>query len=133
MTSSEKSATAPYIDSLRKAIRRQFGCRSTHLEGIPTEIVTDGKTIWKGVVEMFLLINCPLAKVCYAWGYATRSTGEETRIVTVLAVPPVDSPRKAVQFSIGSESKPREPALRLPLYVPPELRQVNAKESSGLI
>jgi hypothetical protein len=130
---SEKSATAPYIDSLRKAIRRQFGCRSNHLEGTPTETVVDGKTIWKSVVEMFLLINCPLAKVCYAWGYATRSTGEEVRIVTVLGVPPVDSPRKAVQLSIDSDSKPKEPALRLPLYVPPALRQANVKESSGSI
>lgn len=130
---SEKSATAPYIDSLRKAIRRQFGCRSEHLEGIPTEIVVDGKTIWKGVVEMFLLINCPLAKVCYAWGYATRSTGEEVRIVTVLGVPPVDSPRKAVQLSIDSDSKPKDPVLKLPLYVPPAFPHPNSKESSSSI
>lgn len=95
-----KSATSDYINSLRKAIWRQHECRSEHLEAVPTEVVVDGKTIWKGVVEMFMLSKHPLAKVCYAWGYATRDTGEETRIVTVLAVPPVDSPRKAVESSI---------------------------------
>lgn len=77
---------------------------------------------------MFMLSKHPAAKVCYAWGYATRDTGEETRIVTVLAVPPVDSPRKAVQFSIDSDDKPKDPSLTLPTYAPSALRQPNVRE-----
>jgi len=57
-----------------------------------------------------ITIGCSLdvvlnAKMAYAWGHAAHDTGNEVRIVTVLGVPPVDSPRKAVQVSIVTESK----------------------------
>ena len=41
----------------------------------------------------------------YAWGHAAKDTGNEVWLVTVLEVPPVDSPRAAVQVSIVADLK----------------------------
>jgi hypothetical protein len=101
----EPSLTAPYIHTLQKAIRRRYDCRSNHIEAVPTEEVVQGKTVWKGVVEVFILKDHPKARVCYAWGYEAREHRNEVRVVTVLALPPVDSPLKAVRQFIDGEPK----------------------------
>ena len=64
-----------------------------------------GKTVWDGNVEIFELTGHASAKLAYAWGHAMRDTGNEVRIVTMLGVPPVVSPRKAVQVFIEADAK----------------------------
>ncbi len=93
-----------YTQSLQEAIRKAHGCESKHAASVLVE-VSRGKTAWKGTVEVFELIGHPKAKQCYAWGHAAMDTCNEVRIVTVLSLAPVDSPRKAVQASILSETK----------------------------
>jgi hypothetical protein len=94
-----------YTQSLQEAIRKAHGCESKHAASVLVEEMSRGKTVWKGTVEVFELIGHPKAKQCYAWGHAAMDTCNEVRIVTVLSLPPVDSPRKAVQVSILSETK----------------------------
>jgi hypothetical protein len=94
-----------YIQALQDAIRKAHGCESKHSGSVPIEEVFQGKTIWMGNVEVFQLIGHAEASLCYAWGHAAKDTGKEVHIVTALAVPPVDSPRRAVQAAILAESK----------------------------
>jgi hypothetical protein len=97
--------TLDYIQMLQEAIRRGYECEPRHVESVPIHEVFRGKTVWDGTVEVFDLAGHAEAKRAYAWGHAMRDTGNEVRIVTILGVPPVDSPRKAVQVSIVADAK----------------------------
>lgn len=100
--------TLDYIQTLQEAIRKGHGCKTKHAASVPVHEVFQGKTIWKGTVEVFDLIGHPEAKLAYAWGHAEKDTGNEVRIVTVLGLPPVDSPLKAVQAVILNEIRQRK-------------------------
>ena len=54
---------------------------------------------WGGFFRVFKLIQHPKAKRCYAWSYQDE---KETKSVTVLEIPPVDSPESAVKVAIAS-------------------------------
>ena len=47
----------------------------------------------------------PKSKKCYAWSHLINDKDENKRFVTVLEIPPVNSPEKAVKASIVSEYK----------------------------
>jgi hypothetical protein len=97
--------TSDYIQMLEEAVRKAYGCQTKHAGWVALREVFRGKTIWDGTVHLFDLTGHPTAKLAYAWGHAMRDTGNEVRVVTVLGVPPVDSPLKAVQVSIVAEAK----------------------------
>lgn len=94
-----------YIEALQDAIRKAYGCNSKHIERVPIVEMFQGQTVWDGTVDVFELLGHASAKLAYAWGHAAHDTGKEVHIVTVLGVPPVDSPRKAVQVSIVTDAK----------------------------
>ena len=96
-----------YIESLQRAILKAHNCESEHVFSAPIEEVYEGKTLWKGRVQVFELMGHPTATQCYAWGHALRDTGDEVRIVTVLGIPSVNSPRRAVQASILADARKR--------------------------
>jgi hypothetical protein len=60
------------------------------------------KPCGKGVVESFALTGHPKAKRCYARSYQDNG---ETQYVTALEIPPVVSPKTAVQAAIVSGSQ----------------------------
>jgi len=91
------------IERLRKAILDLHGCDSRHAASIAVQETFQDKTAWKGVVEVFELVNHPHAKEAYAWSYETDAG--ETRHVAILAVPPIDSPADAVRAAIIAESQ----------------------------
>ena len=64
----------------------------------------NGQVAWEGRVRHFRLIDHPKAKRCYVWSY---QDGKETKTVTVLEIPPVDSPESAVKVAIAAEAKNR--------------------------
>lgn len=101
-----------YIESLQAAIHRLHECESEHIESVPVTEAFQGKTIWQGTVEVFALRGHPKANRCYAWSHAAGKDDKETRFVTVLELPPVDSPQKAVQVAIASEVKSKREARR---------------------
>jgi hypothetical protein len=67
--------------------------------------VFQGKTIWKGDVEVFNLTGHPKAKRCYAWSHLDGENDARTRFVAVLEIRPVDSARRAVQVQIVKDVK----------------------------
>jgi len=94
-----------YIAALRAAIQGMHGCLAVWVRTEHVHEVFQGKTVWNGDVEVFTLIDHPKAMRAYAWAHLHGKNDEETRYVTVLELPPVDSALKAVQALIMSDSK----------------------------
>ncbi|SRR6266568_618052 len=90
------------ITDLKEAIRATHGCESLHVESIPVKEVFEGETAWEGTVEVFDLVGHLKAKRAYAWTYRD---GDETKSITVLQLPPVDSPQSAVKVAIASKAR----------------------------
>ena len=93
-----------YIERLQKAVKDLHGATATHLESVPIEERFQGAVVWSGIVEAFQIEGHPKAKRCYAW---SSKDGTKENFTTVLELPPVDSPRKAVQVSIASQQRSR--------------------------
>jgi hypothetical protein len=87
---------------LQEAISAMHGCESRYVRSVPVREVFNGLVAWEGVVEVFDLIDHPKAKRCYAWSY---DDGKQTRSITVLELPPVDSPETAVKVAIAAKAR----------------------------
>jgi hypothetical protein len=92
-----------YIAFLEKAIRELHGYAATHLETVPITERFQGQTVWEGEVEVFHLPEHPKTETLYAWGYSENDDERELKAVTVLAIPPITTPRRAVQAYIASQ------------------------------
>jgi hypothetical protein len=92
-----------YITFLQEAIQKLYGCEATHIKTVPVKERFQGQTVWDGQVEVFQVPEHPKADKLYAWGYSESDDKPELKAVTVLAIPPITSPRKAVQAFIASE------------------------------
>jgi len=90
------------ITTLKDAIRATHGCQSLHVKSVPVVEQFEGKTAWRGTVEVFDLIGHPKAKRVYAWTYRD---GDQNKTVTVLGIQPVDSPQTAVKVAIASKGR----------------------------
>lgn len=93
----------PHIQELRDVIHHLHGATATHLESVPVTETFKGKTVWDGVVEVFRLRGHPKTNRVYAWIHATDDPAHPKRHVTVLHIPPVVSPKTAVQAVIVQE------------------------------
>jgi hypothetical protein len=96
-----------HIHELREAIHRLHGAKAEHLESVPVTERFQGQTIWDGVVEVFVLTGHPKTDRAYAWIHETDDPANPKRHVTVLHIPPVVSPRTAVQAAIVQEFRDR--------------------------
>jgi hypothetical protein len=85
------------IEGLTVAVERIHGCKAVHTQTTPVHEVFHGKTVWKGIVEVFELAGHPQARRCYAGSGWEDLAGHHGQIVTVLGQPPVDSPLGAVR------------------------------------
>jgi hypothetical protein len=65
-------------------------------------VMLGNRTAWEGVVESFAITRHPKARRCYAWSFLDNS---ETRYVTVLEIPPVESSQTAVGVYLASEAQ----------------------------
>ena len=90
-----------YIQHLANAFRQLHSCEAEHLETVPVVEHWQGKTVWEGEVEVFKLKGHPTASRGYAWAY-DKEKGSE--VVAVLELPPVVSPKTAVQAAIVSQN-----------------------------
>jgi hypothetical protein len=93
-----------YIERLRKAIRDLHGCESTHVGTTAVKETFQGKTIWEGPVETFLLTGHSSAQRCYAWAQASGKDEVEKTYIAVLGIPPINSPGDAVRSVIFADS-----------------------------
>ena len=93
-----------YSQHLAQAFRRLHDCEAKHVETVPVIERFQGKTVWEGEVEVFVLSGHPKASKGYAWAY-DKAKGSE--IVAVLELPPVISPKTAVQAAIVGKIRER--------------------------
>ena len=85
---------------IAKTIASKEGCGCVYLRDVAVKEVFKGKPVWEGVVQVFSL-SMHKARHCYAW--VDPSLKE---LVTVLEIPPVESPETAVRAFIVSSSNP---------------------------
>jgi len=86
---------------------RSIFTKAEHLESVPITDKVKDQIVWDGVVEVFVLTGHPKTVRVYAWMYETDDPAKPKRHVTVLHIPPVVSPRTAVQAAIVQEFKDR--------------------------
>ena len=89
------------IAGIKEAVEELYACKATHLESVPVKETFRGETVWEGVVEVFAVTDLKTDRV-YAWRYPD---GKEYQYVTVVKVPPVDSPVTAVRAYLASLRK----------------------------
>ena len=92
-----------YREAIQDAIAKGYSCSAIYDRTVPVHEQLQGKTIWKGEVEIFNLSGHPKAQRCYGWGFEDRPG--HTEFVTVLEVPPVISPETAVRTYLVSQFK----------------------------
>ena len=95
-------ANAEYIERLKTVIRQLHGVESHHVASAPVEDKFCGHTVWKGIVEVFILADHPKAKRAYAWSHSSGRNDADQRFIAVLEIPPVASPETAVTFAVTS-------------------------------
>ena len=101
-------ANKNYIERLKLVIFHLHKSGATHVGTVPVEEIFGGKTIWKGVVEVFTLANHPKAKRCFAWSHKDGKDDSDERFVAVLEIPPVTSPESAVKVAIVAEVRDKK-------------------------
>jgi hypothetical protein len=89
-----------YIEELKDAIRHLYNTEPVYVETVPVKEVFQDQVVWEGEVEVFDLPESSEADRVYAWAHDTDRDDEPRRTVTVLHIPPVTSPEKAVKASI---------------------------------
>jgi hypothetical protein len=97
-----------YIEKLREVVQHLHGVQARHVQSVPIKEMFQGRTVWEGVVEVFDLKGHPKASRAYAWSHETDDPQNPTRNVTVLHLPPIDSPLAAVRAAIVQEFRDRE-------------------------
>jgi hypothetical protein len=93
-------ANKEYIERLQQVIFHLHKTDSTWVESVPVREVFNGKPLWQGDVEVFDLTGHPKAKRCYGWTY-----GQPEQFITILELPPVDSPESAVKVGVSYQIK----------------------------
>lgn len=92
-----------YIARLQNAIRQLHGCESKYIESVtisgPFMFFPDS-TFAESEVAVFELPGNPQAKRAYAW---CRPEGSNTGCIVVLEIPPITSPRTAVEAAIAAQ------------------------------
>lgn len=94
------------LEVLKKAILDLHGCDSERVLSVPVHETYQGKVVWDGDVEVFLLIDHPPAKRAYAW---SKDEFGETLHVVILGIPPINSPVDAVRAAIIEEARQKIP------------------------
>jgi hypothetical protein len=97
------------INELREVIWKVHGSRAVHLKSVRVKEVYQRKTVWDGVVQVFLLRNHPKTKKVYAWSHATNNPENPKRHVTVLHIPPAITPKNAVKVALLQEFRDARP------------------------
>ena len=94
-----------YLDRLQVTLQQLHNCGAVHVATVPVTEIFQGKTLWQGEVEVFDLQGHPKAKRAYGWSHPEGDDNKSERFVTVLEIPPVNSPKMAVKMAIYSDIK----------------------------
>ncbi|MBM4404971.1 MAG: hypothetical protein FJ039_02150 [Chloroflexi bacterium] len=88
---------------LKQAIFDMHGCDAVWVEAVPVSEQFLGKTVWKGMVQVFDPIGHPTASRCYAWAHTSKDRGRS--FVAMLHQGAIDSPQAAVKAAIAQQLK----------------------------
>ena len=91
-------------EDLKQAVERLHHCPASFLEDVAVVEKFGEKTVWSGVVSVFLIKGNSQADKCYAWSSPIEGS-KKRRYYAVLHIPPIDSPEKAVRASIIHDFK----------------------------
>jgi hypothetical protein len=91
---------ADYLARLQTTIQHLHKCAAVWRDTVPVHEVFQGKTVWRGDVEVFDLTGHPKAERCYGWTY-----GEPEEFITILELPPVNSAQTAVKVGVAYQVK----------------------------
>src|SRR5271168_3098368 len=94
-----------YIARVQVTVSQLHNCGAVWRETVPVHETFQGQTVWQGEVEVFDLNGHPKAKRAYGWSHRDGPDDQGERFVTVLELPPVDSPQSAVKVAIVAEVK----------------------------
>ena len=94
-----------YLERLKMVVEQLHNCSARYLMTVPIHEKFQGKTVWKGEVEVFELTGHPKAKRAYGWSHLDKPDDSAERFVTVLELPPVESALTAVKASIMADAK----------------------------
>ena len=93
-----------HIDDLCSTIELEHHCRAEHVDStLVIESFDNQRPRWTGVVETFELVGCAEAQKCYGW---CQPQGSQIRYITILAKPPVVSPKSAVHAAFTQGKRP---------------------------
>jgi hypothetical protein len=94
-----------YIKCLKEMIFHLHGVDSKHIYSAPVKLEIEGASVWRGIVEVFALLNHPAAKHAFVWQHALGPEDDDERYFAMLEIPPVVSPETAVQAIIAAQMK----------------------------
>jgi hypothetical protein len=97
-----------YLARLQVTVQQLHNCGAVHRATVPVHEIFQGQTVWQGEVEVFDLTGHPKAKRAYGWSHRDGPNDEGERFVTVLELPPVESPVTAVRASIVADARKRK-------------------------
>jgi len=63
-------ANKEYIERIKLTVEHLHNCAAIHRATVPVHEVFQGKTVWKGYVEVFDISGHPKAKRAYGWSHA---------------------------------------------------------------
>ncbi len=96
------------IEDLEAVIENLHGGVPRWVEAVRVTEVVHGQTIWDGAVQVFDVDGSRSAATrCYAWSHAIAGS-ENRRVVAILHLQGVESPRDAVRAAIVAEQQRRE-------------------------
>jgi hypothetical protein len=82
------------LHNIQRAVTAMHGCRCSHVGTFFVHEMMEDPAKWKGAVEIFDLEGHPKAERAFAWAWDDHG---KRCYVAILAVPPITSPREAVQ------------------------------------
>jgi hypothetical protein len=101
------SARTNDLDVLKATVQLKHKCKAVHAESVRVVERSQGRTVWKGMVEVFELAGHASAMRCYAW--IEIPSGAERQCVSILQKGLVISPETAVKGWLASRSVTIDP------------------------
>ena len=89
-----------YRESVQEAIENRAKCPAVYQGTQPIKFSMDGKVLFDGKVEVFQLKDHPQAKLAFGWGFENKI--KKMEYVTVMGIPPLDTPLAAVKGYVAA-------------------------------
>ncbi len=92
-----------YRTDVANAIEGKARCTAVFVHTQPVRIAVDGKFLWRGKVEVFDLKGHPYARRAFGW--AIKHKEKKIEYVTVIGIPPLDTPLMAAKAYLANKKR----------------------------